>query len=73
MSAQGRYRLSIDEPGGATLGHENTYDRACAVAREASRAGIRVRVALNTKSGRQLAAYEDGREKFYTYAGGREF
>lgn len=70
---QGRYRLSYDEPGGATIGYENTYDRANAIARTASRDGFRIRVSLNTKSGRVLSSYHNGRETFYTYSGGREF
>jgi len=60
-------------PRESTLGFENTYDRANAVAREISRAGVRVRVSTNTRSGRVLSIYENGSEKFYTYAGGREF
>ncbi len=66
-----RYRLRNDD--GATIGHEATFDRACAVAREASRAGMRVEVNLNDRTGRVLAAYVNGREVLYTYSGGKEF
>lgn len=68
---QGRYRLTLDD---SPIGCESTYDRACAVAREASRAGLRAQVSLNDRTGRVLAAYKEGREVFYTATpGGREF
>ena len=69
----GRYRLTSADEHDATIGYENKFDRACAVAREASRGGGRVEVSLNDKTGRVLSAYKNGREVFYTYAGGREF
>jgi len=75
-ATSGKYRLSNDndtDPKTSTLGFESTYDRANAHARELSHAGLRVRVSVNNKSGRVLSIYENGREKFYTYAGGREF
>jgi hypothetical protein len=70
-SANNRYRIVDDD--GEILGQESTFDRACALGRELSKAVGRVEVKLNDRTGRVLSAYKDGREVFYTYAGGKEF
>lgn len=68
-----RYRLTPDDASNATLVEESVYDRACAKARMLSQAGTRIVVRLAGKAGRVLALYDNGREKFYTYIGGKEF
>lgn len=66
-----RYNITDDDRD--VLSREDAYDRACAVARKLSEAGIRTQVSLSDKTGRVLAAYRNGREVFFTYNGGREF
>lgn len=52
-----------------TLGEEKSYDRACALGRELSKAVGYTEVRADNRSGRVYASYRNGRETFYTYTG----